>query len=206
MKTKIITLLILIQTSIGCFAQASSQYKRYHGDGIDNVLEYTPMAASFILKAAGVKCRSSWEQRLYKSGASFVLCSGTTWLLKKSIHKMRPDGTDNESFPSGHTAVAFCGATVLHKEFGKTSPWISVAGYTVATITAVDRVRRNRHHWEDVAAGAAIGFLSAQASYWIVDKITGKKKKKDADGNVINEEQKVQVGVGADGLAMVIKL
>ncbi len=206
MKTKIITLLLLIQTSIGCLAQASSQYKRYHGDGIDNVLEYTPMAASFILKAAGVKCRSSWEQRLYKSGASFVLCSGTTWLLKKSIHKMRPDGTDNESFPSGHTAVAFCGATVLHKEFGKTSPWISVAGYTVATITAVDRVRRNRHHWEDVAAGAAIGFLSAQASYWIVDKITGKKKKKDADGNVINEEQKVQVGVGADGLAMVIKL
>lgn len=206
MKTKIITLLLLIQTSIGCFAQASSQYKRYHGDGIDNVLEYTPMVASFILKAAGVKCRSSWEQRLYKSGASFVLCSGTTWLLKKSIHKMRPDGTDNESFPSGHTAVAFCGATVLHKEFGKTSPWISVAGYTVATITAVDRVRRNRHHWEDVAAGAAIGFLSAQASYWIVDKITGKKKKKDADGNVINEEQKVQVGVGADGLAMVIKL
>lgn len=206
MKTKIITLLILIQTSIGCFAQASSQYKRYHGDGIDNVLEYTPMAASFILKAAGVKCRSSWDQRLYKSGASFILCSGTTWLLKKSIHKMRPDGTDNESFPSGHTAVAFCGATVLHKEFGKTSPWISVAGYTVATITAVDRVRRNRHHWEDVAAGAAIGFLSAQASYWIVDKITGKKKKKDADGNIINEEQKVQVGVGADGLAMVIKL
>lgn len=206
MKTKIIILLILIQTSIGCFAQASSQYKRYHGDGIDNVLEYTPMAASFILKAAGVKCRSSWEQRLYKSGASFVLCSGTTWLLKKSIHKMRPDGTDNESFPSGHTAVAFCGATVLHKEYGKTSPWISVAGYTVATITAVDRVRRNRHHWEDVAAGAAIGFLSAQASYWIVDKITGKKKKKDADGNIINEEQKVQVGVGADGLAMVIKL
>lgn len=198
--------MILIQTSIGCFAQASSQYKRYHGDGIDNVLEYTPMAASFILKAAGVKCRSSWEQRLYKSGASFVLCSGTTWLLKKSIHKMRPDGTDNESFPSGHTAVAFCGATVLHKEYWKTSPWISVAGYTVATITAVDRVRRNRHHWEDVAAGAAIGFLSAQASYWIVDKITGKKKKKDADGNIINEEQKVQVGMGADGLAMVIKL
>ena len=197
---------MLLMASIGCFAQASSQYKRYHGDGIDNYLQYTPMAASFILKAAGVPCRSSWEQRLYKSGASFILCAGSTYLLKHSIHKMRPDGTDNRSFPSGHTAVAFCGATVLHKEYGKTSLWISVAGYTVATVTAVDRVRRNRHHWEDVAAGAAIGFLSAQASYWIVDKITGKKKKKDADGNVVNEEQKVQVGVGADGLAMVIKL
>lgn len=190
------------------FGQASTNYKRYHGDGIDDVLQYTPMAASFLLKAAGVKCRSSWKQRLYKSGASFILCSGTTYLLKHSIHKMRPDGTDNRSFPSGHTAIAFSGATVLHKEFGKTSPWISVAGYTVATITAVDRVRRNRHHWEDVATGAAIGFLSAQASYWIVDKINAKckKKKKDADGNTIEEEQKIQIGVAPDGLAMVIKL
>lgn len=208
MKTKIITLLIFIQTSICCLGQASTHYKRYHGDGIDDVLQYTPMAASFLLKAAGVKCRSSWEQRLYKSGASFILCSGTTYLLKHSIHKMRPDDTDNRSFPSGHTAIAFSGATVLHKEFGKTSPWISVAGYTVATITAVDRVRRNRHHWEDVATGAAIGFLSAQASYWIVDKITAKckMKKKDADGNTIEEEQKIQIGVAPDGLAMVIKL
>lgn len=208
MKTKIITLLIFIQTSICCLGQASTHYKRYHGDGIDDVLQYTPMAASFLLKAAGVKCRSSWEQRLYKSGASFILCSGTTYLLKHSIHKMRPDGTDNRSFPSGHTAIAFSGATVLHKEFGKTSPWISVAGYTVATITAVDRVRRNRHHWDDVATGAAIGFLSAQASYWIVDKITAKckMKKKDADGNTIEEEQKIQIGVTPDGLAMVIKL
>lgn len=194
--------------SISSFGQASTNYKRYHGDGIDDVLQYTPIAASFLLKAAGVKCRSSWEQRLYKSGASFILCSGTTYLLKHSIHKMRPDGTDNRSFPSGHTAIAFSGATVLHKEFGKTSPWISVAGYAVATITAVDRVRRNRHHWEDVATGAAIGFLSAQASYWIVDKITAKskKKKKDADGNTIEEEQKIQIGVAPDGLAMVIKL
>lgn len=208
MKTKIITLLIFIQTSICCLGQASTHYKRYHGDGIDDVLQYTPMAASFLLKAAGMKCRSSWEQRLYKSGASFILCSGTTYLLKHSIHKMRPDGTDNRSFPSGHTAIAFSGATVLHKEFGKTSPWISVAGYTVATITAVDRVRRNRHHWEDVATGAAIGFLSAQASYWIVDKITAKckMKKKDADGNTTEEEQKIQIGVTPDGLAMVIKL
>lgn len=208
METRIIALLIGIAMSISSFGQASTNYKRYHGDGIDDVLQYTPMAASFLLKAAGVKCRSSWEQRLYKSGASFILCSGTTYLLKHSIHKMRPDGTDNRSFPSGHTAIAFSGATVLHKEFGKTSPWISVAGYAVATITAVDRVRRNRHHWEDVATGAAIGFLSAQASYWIVDKITAKckKKKKDADGNTIEEEQKIQIGVAPDGLAMVIKL
>ncbi len=206
MKIKLLVLIISIITATSCYAQ--SQYKRYHGDGIDDVLQYTPMAASFILKSVGVKCRSSWEQRLYKSGVSFILCSGTTYLLKHSIHKMRPDGTDNKSFPSGHTAVAFCGATVLHKEFGKKNPWISVAGYTIATITAADRVRRNRHHWEDVATGAAIGFLSAEASYWIVDRITAKckKEKKSPDGKPVDKEQKLQIGVAPNGLAMIIKL
>ena len=68
------------------------------------------------------------------------------------------------------------------------------------------RQRRNRHRWGDVAAGAAIGFLSAEAGYWIVEKIAGKKKKK-VDGVVpSDDEQKVQIGVSPDGLAMVIKL
>ena len=56
------------------------------------------------------------------------------------------------------------------------------------------------------AAGAAIGYLSAEAGYWIVEKIAGKKKKK-VDGVVpSDDEQKVQIGVSPDGLAMVIKL
>ena len=164
MRNKLILLFFAFSVCLG----ATAQDKRYHGDGIDDVLQYTPMAASFILKMAGVPSRSSWEQRIYKSGATFLLCAGTTYALKHTIHSRRPDGTDNRSFPSGHTAVAFCGATVLHKEYGKVSPWISVAGYAVATATAVDRVRRNRHHWVDVAAGAAIGYLSAEAGYWIV--------------------------------------
>lgn len=191
---------VLLLASLG----ASAQDKRYHGDGIDDYLQYAPIATSFVLKIAGVPGRSSWEQRLYKSGATFLLCAGSTYALKHAVHSRRPDGTDNHSFPSGHTAIAFCGATVLHKEYGKVSPWISVAGYSVATLTAVDRVRRNRHRWGDVAAGAAIGFLSAEAGYWLVDKIVPKKKK-SSDG-IPGEEQKVQVGVSADGLAMVIKL
>ena len=37
--------------------------------------------------------------------------------------------------------------------------------------------------------------------------LTGKyEEKKDADGNAIEEEQKIQIGVAPDGLAMVIKL
>lgn len=60
---------------------------------------------------------------------------------------------------------------MLHKEFGKVSPWISVAGYSVATLTAADRVMRDRHHWYDVAAGAAIGILSTELCYFVGGKL-----------------------------------
>lgn len=157
----------------------NNDYKRFHGDGIDNVLQYVPTVAVFGLKVCGVKTGTSWKKRLTVSVASFAVNAGVTYALKRTIHERRPDGTDNRSFPSGHTSIAFCGATSLMHEYYKESPWIGVAGYAVATTVAVDRVRRNRHHWGDVVAGAAIGCLSAEAGYLIGDLILGKDKKND---------------------------
>lgn len=165
------------QTAID--ATAVNNYKRYHGDGIDNVLQYVPTVAVFGLKMCGVKTETSWKKRLTVSVASFAVNAGVTYVLKCSIHEKRPDGTDNRSFPSGHTSIAFCGATALMHEYYKVSPWIGVAGYAVATTVAVDRVRRNRHRWGDVVAGAAIGCLSAEAGYLIGNTILGKDKKND---------------------------
>lgn len=165
-----------------CLAQepsAAGSYSRYHGDGIDNVLEYVPTVAMFGLKAVGVRSGSTWQQQLTSAAAAFAVTAGTTYALKHTIHEMRPDGTDNRSFPSGHTAVAFCGATMLMHEYRGVSPWIGVAGYAVATGVAADRVRRNRHHWGDVAAGAAVGVLSAEAGYWIGGLILGKNRKRN---------------------------
>lgn len=164
-----------------CLAQetaCAASYGRYHGDGIDNVLEYVPAAAVFGLKAFGVRAESSWQRQLTVSAASFALTAGVTYALKHTVHEMRPDGTDNRSFPSGHTAVSFCGATILMREYRNVSPWIGVAGYAVATGVAADRVRRNRHRWGDVVAGAAIGVASAEAGYWIGGLILGKGKNK----------------------------
>ena len=77
------------------------------------------------------------------------------------------------SFPSGHTALAFTGAVILDKEYRHVSPWISVAGYAVATGVAVDRMARNRHAWQDVTTGAAIGVGSTLLGYWLGERITG---------------------------------
>ena len=156
---------------------AAPQGKRYHGDGIDDYLRFVPLVSAYALKAAGVESSSSWKRLAVNTALSVGVTCGVTYVLKHTVHDMRPDRTDNRAFPSGHTSIAFAGAVVLDKEFRHVSPWISVAGYAVATATAIDRVRRNRHRWDDVAAGAAIGILGTEAGYWLGDKITGERSR-----------------------------
>ena len=186
-----------------------SQDKRYHGDGIDDVLRFVPTIAVFGLKACGVEAESTWQRRIGVQVLAFGVNAAVTYSLKHAIHEKRPDGTDNHSFPSGHTSVAFSGATVLMHEYRKVSPLIGVAGYAVATGVAVDRVRRNRHHWEDVVAGAAIGVASAEAGYLIGDWILGKNKKKGKESDGEKEKDindNISFSVAPTGIDLAIRL
>ncbi len=151
-----------------------------HSDALDDVLQYMPYASVFALKACGVDSRDDWTKLAVTTAASWVASAGAGWVLKHTIKEWRPDDSDQKSFPSGHSIIAFAGATALHKEFGHVSPWISVAGYGVATFVAVDRVVKDRHHWYDVAAGAGIGFVATEITWWLSDKILKNKKDKVA--------------------------
>ena len=179
MNKLIYILLISFATRTSAFAQD----KKYHGDGIDDALRFVPLGATFALKAVGVESASSWQRLVVNSAASVAISSGAAWGLKHAVSSRRPDGTDNNSFPSGHTTLAFAGATILYKEYQHTSKWIGIAGYGIATLTAADRVRRNRHHWHDVATGAAIGIGGTMIGYYLGDLITGDKSKYSISAN-----------------------
>ena len=153
---------LLLMTGLDCWGQK-------HSDALDDVLQYTPYASVFILKACGMESRDDWTKLSLTTAASWVMSAGVGYTLKHTIKEWRPDHSDQRSFPSGHTIFAFAGATALHKEFWKVSPWISVAGYGMATIVAVDRVVRDRHHWYDVAAGAGIGIATTSVAWWLSD-------------------------------------
>jgi membrane-associated phospholipid phosphatase len=92
-----------------------------------------------------------------------------------SVNRTRPNG-EEESFPSGHTAKAFMGATLLAHEYGNRSIWIPIAGYTAATATGFMRVLNNRHYLSDVLVGAAVGILTAELAYWATDAIFKDRK------------------------------
>lgn len=136
----------------------------------DNYTQYTPFLAAWALKACGVEGRSSWK----RMAVSNVLSFGTMALLvnsiKHSTRELRPDGTSRNSFPSGHTATSFVCATILHREYGLTrSPWYSIAGYSVATVTGVCRILNNRHWANDVLVGAGVGIVSTNVGYFLGD-------------------------------------
>lgn len=137
----------------------------------DDYLQYAPAALTIGLKAGGYDSRSSWGRMLVSDAFSAVIMTGAVNGLKYSVQRPRPDGSRNNSFPSGHTATAFMTATMLHKEYGWRSPWFSIGGYTAAAITGVSRIMNKKHWMTDIMAGAAIGIGSVHLGYFLTDKI-----------------------------------
>lgn len=82
-----------------------------------------------------------------------IITLALTELLKNTIHETRPDGSDDRSFPSGHTAAAFAMASALSEEHPK-QKWLYIG---LAALVGWSRVESDKHHWHDVLAGAVIG-------------------------------------------------
>ena len=140
--------------------------------GIDDYTQYFGPAMVVGLKLGGVEGRSDWGRLLSSAAMSYGIMALFVNGIKYTAKEMRPDGSTANSWPSGHTATSFVGATLLHKEYGLTrSPWYSVAGYGVATATGVMRVLNNRHWVSDVMSGAGIGILSTELGYALGDLI-----------------------------------
>src|SRR3954471_5262891 len=79
--------------------------------------------------------------------------------IKFAVQRERPDASNHQSFPSGHAAVTFAGATVLERHLG----WRrSALAYTIASYVAASRMHDNRHYLSDVVFGAAVGTIAGR--------------------------------------------
>ena len=134
---------------------------------IDDFLQYTPAVSVYALNTMGVRGKNNLKDRTVILGTSMLLMATSVYALKHITNVKRPDGSDNHSFPSGHTALSFAGAEFLYQEYKDVSVWYGVSGYVVATATGVFRIYNNKHWLTDVAAGAGIGILSTKAAYWL---------------------------------------
>lgn len=159
-------ILAILMLATGCRAMRAGTPGTRSDRGTD-VVQYLPLALPWIAKAAGVETRSGWVRMAVSQGAATVIMAGVVEGLKHTVRSTRPDGSDRHSFPSGHAAWSFMGATTVARELGPQSWWYTAGAFTVATAVAVERVVDKHHHTIDVIAGAAIGVASAELGYLI---------------------------------------
>ena len=95
------------------------------------------------------------RKQFYRSFAANV---GATLLLKAVVDDERPDGTDDDAFPSGHASMAFQAAGFLHRRYGARKAW---PAYVLAGFVGWSRLDADEHDEADVLAGAALGVASA---------------------------------------------
>lgn len=164
--------------------------KKEHGTiKIDNVTPFVPIVGAYALNLCGVKGKHNLADMSIIYGTTYLLLAATLFPMKDFISSERPNGKNFNSFPSGHTAIAFAGAEVLRREYWSVSPWIGVGGYLFATATGFLRIYNNAHWLTDVLGGAGLGILCAEAAYWLYPAISKTFFKKQYDANIFLSPQ-----------------
>lgn len=147
---------------------------------LDNYTQFAPVIVVYGLNAMGVKGKHNFKDRSIIYGTSMLITSAITIPLKHIVKEERPDGSNNLSFPSGHTAIAFASAQFMFREYKDTNFWLGISGYSFAVFTGVYRMLNDKHWVGDVVAGAGFGILSTELAYWLFPKIntilSGKNK------------------------------
>ncbi len=115
-------------------------------------------------------------QRTFWFYKSIVYTYSLALLAKNVVYRIRPDGSDSQSFFSGHSSTGFCAASYLSLEL---SDWYdrweptrsndalrstlkigsSIALYAGATYVGYSRMHDEKHYLSDVAVGAAVGTI-----------------------------------------------
>ena len=128
----------------------------------EDYVQYIPLVMDLGLDLVGVKSVDGYPDILIATATSYFSEALMVAGLKLIVKEERPNGTKNNSFPSGHTATAFTGAELVRLEYGW--GW-GIAAYAAATAVAYGRILHQTHWWWDTAAGAAIGVASAHIGY-----------------------------------------
>lgn len=134
---------------------------------IDDFTLFAPAASVYVINALGVKGKNNLRDRSIILATSTLIMATTVFTTKSLVKAERPDMSDFQSFPSGHTAGAFAGAEFLWQEYKDVSIWYGISGFIVASGTGIFRISNNKHNFSDVIAGAGIGILSTKIAYWI---------------------------------------
>ena len=134
---------------------------------IDNYIQYEAVLQIYGGHYLGLKSKHDALHQTINIVVSNSIMGAIVQSMKFSFKELRPDASDELSFPSGHTATAFTNASVLFYEYKDANIWYASSGYLFAAATGFLRIANNKHYTSDVLAGAGIGTAVGLAvSYW----------------------------------------
>ncbi len=150
-------------TGLGRFGDGSVRRSlRQPNEGLGNLgdragqgLTVAPVTAALFL-AGRVSRDSTFRAASYDLAQATLINGAYTYALKQTLRRARPDGSNDLSFPSGHTSNAFAWATVANQHYG---PRAGVPAYVAASLIGVSRIRKDKHYLSDVIAGASVGYI-----------------------------------------------
>ncbi|HEX5003490.1 MAG TPA: phosphatase PAP2 family protein [Bacteroidia bacterium] len=152
---------------------------------IDDFLQYAPAVAVYVAGAAGLQGLNTMKDEVKINAISLLIMGVTVTTMKYSFHEERPDGSSDNSFPSGHTAMAFANAEFLFQEYRYQNKWLALSGYLAAGFVGAFRVINDRHWVTDVAAGAGIGILSTKSAYCIYNHLSKRREKSTSSNSFL---------------------
>lgn len=192
---RVILLFILSAFSINCFSQNADidllrKINLNRNKNLDGTFKFiTDQAGTvafgtpIVVIGSGLLMNdSATKAKGYVVGASLIVASGISSIMKWSINRERPFNkyTDIEkktsggspSFPSGHTSMAFLTATSLSLVYPKW--YVIVPSFLWASSVGYSRMHLGVHYPSDVAVGALVGagsaFFCYKAQKWLTKK------------------------------------
>ena len=136
-----------------------------YGTNLDDYTRYAPVATLYIADLAGVKAENHWFDQTKNLAISMILTDVFTRAIKKNVFKIRPDGSNANAFPSGHTSITFASGAVVYEEFKNSNSILAYSGYGFATVTGGLRMANNKHWLSDVLVGAGLGIMVTKLVY-----------------------------------------
>jgi len=136
----------------------------------------TPLYVAPVLAVGMVAGQAFGSKRLlgisWRALESALFAGGTAAVLKSVIGRRRPNVEPEDpfefgpftfkdnSFPSGHTVVAFALANSFAGE--TRDHWSDVIFYGLASVTAYSRIKDDKHWLSDTVFGAGVGIVAAR--------------------------------------------
>jgi membrane-associated phospholipid phosphatase len=99
--------------------------------------------------------KEGFFEYLYGGATTTAVVLGGKYLIKRE----RPDGSNNYSMPSGHSAFSFFAASFITNRYGNK---YAASTYLTSAFIAYSRVATKKHNVSDVLVGSALGFAIGQ--------------------------------------------